>query len=686
MSDPGTESLLDTAILRSLLTESSLGFQVVDPDLRVVRFNPAAAGVRGAVGREAIGLRLRDLAPRLVDDAAEQMLYDVLDTGRTVIDAEVAGCPPSDPEHRHVYEVSLFRLQDPAGRVLGVLIASTDVTERHRAQARVDLLIEASRRIGSTLDVAATAGELAEVAVPELSDMATVDVLDDVLRGDAPPPGPMDPQTVLRRAASQPATATVARSVSTVGEATLPHSSSQTRHLAEMAPCLVPHLEVTTERPMDDPNREELIGQAAHSLMVVPLTARGVALGLASFYRTTTIDPFDEDDLALATELTGRAAVCIDNARRYTRERNAALILQRSLLPQVLPDLSAVQVAWRHLSQHAGGDWFDVMPLSGARVALVVGHVPGHGMHAAAVMGRLRTAVHTLAAQDKAPDELLAHLDDLVAGTFADQAPGDSPLMERAAGATCVYAVYDPISRRCTVARAGHPAPLIAYPDGRVDASEVPTGPPLGSGTPSYETLELELPEGTTIALYNEGLARADTGAPQREPARLRHALANPFRALDDTCETAIQAGESPRHDEDVVLLLAQTRALDPDQVATWTLPRDHAIVATSRTLASRQLSTWNVEELTFTTELIVSELVTNAIRYGSGPIHLRLIRDRALICEVSDGSSTAPHLRYAHASDEGGRGLFLIAQLADRWGTRYAARGKTIWAEQALG
>lgn len=337
-----------------------------------------------------------------------------------------------------------------------------------------------------------------------------------------------------------------------------------------------------------------------------------------------------------------------------------------------------------------GGDWFDVVPLSGTRVALVVGDVVGHGLHASATMGRLRTAVRTLADVDLPPDELLTHLDDLVTHLTSDDDdpvsadmpdPGDFGEV----GATCLYAVYDPVSRMCTLASAGHPPPAVLLPDGTVTLVELSPGPLLGVGGLPFESTEIELPEGSLLAFYTDGLVEArdhDVGAGLD---RLCQALASPVPSLDVTCDAILKALLPDSRADDVALLLARTRALHADQVAAWALPSDPAIVAAARAQTSRQLAAWGLEEAAFITELVVSELVTNAIRYGAVPIGLRLIRDRALICEVSDASSTAPHLRRARIFDEGGRGLHMVAQLTQGWGTRQTSTGKTIWAEQPL-
>jgi serine phosphatase RsbU (regulator of sigma subunit)/anti-sigma regulatory factor (Ser/Thr protein kinase) len=425
-------------------------------------------------------------------------------------------------------------------------------------------------------------------------------------------------------------------------------------------------------------------------VLSVPIRARGVTLGVATFLRGPRPEPFEPDDVLLAEEFTARAALSLDNARRYTRERTTALALQRSLLPQRLPEQSAVEVASRYLpaSTHVGvgGDWFDVIPLSGARVALVVGDVVGHGIHASATMGRLRTAVRTLADVDLPPDELLTRLDDLVSRLSADADADDGD----DAGATCLYAVYDPVSRTCCLARAGHPVPALVTPDGAVSFLDLPAGPPLGLGGLPFESTEIELPAGSVLALYTDGLIESryhdiDLGFERLRAALSNGALSDQEPSLEATCDNVLAAVLPGRPADDVALLVARTRALDSDQIATWDLPADPAIVADARKKVAVRLAGWGLDDAVFVTELVVSELVTNAIRHAESPIQLRLIRNQTLICEVSDGSSTAPHLRRACALDESGRGLLLVSQLTQRWGTRQTPHGKTIWAEQAL-
>lgn len=360
----------------------------------------------------------------------------------------------------------------------------------------------------------------------------------------------------------------------------------------------------------------------------------------------------------------------------------ADLVLQRSLLSHHRPARLAVETGSRYLPADpqagVGGDWFDVIPLSGARVALVVGDVVGHGIHASAAMGRLRTAVRTLADVDLSPEELLTQLDDLILEEIEE---GIESVGE--VGATCLYAVYDPVSGHCTMASAGHLAPALVTPDGRTRFLTVAPGPPLGVGGLPFEATDTRLPEDSVLVLYTDGLVETRHRDIATGQQLLLKALTRPSPTLETACNHVIKALLPDRPDDDVALLVARTHIMGASHVASWNLPADPAIVATARRRAARQLSVWGLQDASATTELIVSELVTNALRHAHPPIQLRLIHDTALICEVSDASSTTPHPRRARALEEGGRGLFLVGQLAERWGTRHTSTGKTVWAEQ---
>ncbi|GHG52232.1 SpoIIE family protein phosphatase [Streptomyces griseocarneus] len=552
------------------------------------------------------------------------------------------------------------------------------------ARRRLELLSEASTRIGTTLDVSRTARELAEMAVPRLADYVTIDLPEAVLRGEEP----TDPRKDLYR--------TVVHGIREdcpfypAGERVhLRPVTPQLRCLTSGQTVLEPDLRASAGWIAQDPARaQRLLDHDVHSLIAVPLLARGIVLGTASFYRSRDPAPFGDDDRSLAQELATRAAICIDNARRYTREHTMVLALQRSLLPHGFPEQNAVEVAHRYMPAESGvgGDWFDVIPLSSTRVALVVGDVVGHGLHAAATMGRLRTAARNFAELDLPPDEVLTHLDNLV-GRLDREEGGDDPSGDSAGiiGATCLYAIYDPTSQQCVMARAGHPPPALVHPDGTVTFPDLPAGPPLGLGGLPFETAEFHLPEGSQLVLYTDGLVedrRRDFDAALEE---LRRVLAHPNRPPEDTCQ-AVLATVVPEHPaDDIALLVARTHTLDPHRIATWDLPADPSLVSSVRAAVTRRLSEWGLDEIAFATELLLSELVTNAIRYGTGPIQVRLLYDRTLTCEVADTSSTSPHLRQAATTDEGGRGLFLVAQLSQSWGTRYTAGGKVIWAECAL-
>lgn len=658
------------------------------------------------VGADHRLLLANDEARRLLDlppDAEQRHVGDLGLDPRTA-GLLLSGRVATDEVHLagdRLLAVNVRPTEPFAGRPSGSVMTLRDTTElaalsgrAEVARERLQMLYDAGVRIGTTLDVVRTAEELSEVAVPRFADFVTVELLEPVLRGDEPSPA-AGMHTEMRRAAmtgvrtDQP--------LQPVGDVirfvvpTAPMAAALDAGHAVLAPDLNAAM---GWRAQDAEGTRVALDYGLHSLISVPLQARGVVLGMANFWRAAdTPEAFDEEDLSFAEELGARAAVSIDNARRFTREHATAVTLQRSLLPRVLPDLSAVDVAFRYLPAKAGvgGDWFDVIPLPGARVALVVGDVVGHGVHAAATMGRLRTAVHNFSTLDMPPDELLGHLDELIdridqlesreagAGDAVDQEVEETAGIT---GATCLYAIYDPVSGQCTMASAGHPGPALVHADGRVEFPELPTGLPLGVGGMPFEAAGLRLPEGSRLVLFTDGLLEDrdrdfDTGL-----AVLGETLARPGRSPDQACADVLAALLFPSPSDDIALLIADTRRLDPSLIAEWDVPPDPVAVSRVRREAAAQLTAWGLEEVSFSAGLVLSELTTNAIRYGNAPIRVRLLLDRNLICEVSDGSSTSPHLRYAATTDEGGRGLFLVAQYAERWGTRYTDRGKVIWAE----
>ncbi|MEU6372385.1 SpoIIE family protein phosphatase [Streptomyces sp. NPDC046909] len=668
------------------LVQSPCAVAVYDERLRLSRINDAMGEVIGLPEERIRGLRLSEIGGRPQSAELEGHLLRVLASGRA---EDIQTYTRTGGEDRaHAWLARMAPVTDAEGRVRGVCLAAHDFTENYLARERLQLVNEASVRIGTTLDVTRTAQELAEVCVPALADFVSVDLLDPHENGDPPPA--LTAPVGLRRAAHQSVNPGSPEAVVKPGQLEpYPAGSPQADSLVAGRTIVATVASGVLDEWLswDQARSERVQEYGIHSTMSVPIQARGLTLGVAVLTRFRRPDPFTPDDVLLAEEVTARAAVCIDNARRFSRERETALALQRSLLPRSLPRTAAVAAASRYLPAAragVGGDWFDVIPLSGMRVAMVVGDVVGHGIQASATMGRLRTAVRTLADIDLAPDELLTHLDDLVVRLSAEAGGEGSP---GEVGATCLYAVYDPVSRRCTLARAGHPAPVLVPPGGAPESVELPSGPPLGVGGLPFESAELELREGTVLSFFTDGLIESRERDADAGRAQLCDALSSYADSLEETCDrvlnTLLPAGGST---DDVALLLARTRGLPASQVSTWHIPADPALVAPIRKQVVDQLGTWDLLEASFTAELVVSELVTNAIRYGAHPIRLRLIHDETtLICEVSDTSHTAPHLRRAKTWDEGGRGLLLVAQLTQRWGSRHTTEGKTIWAEIGL-
>ncbi|MFJ4002505.1 SpoIIE family protein phosphatase [Streptomyces sp. NPDC090023] len=660
----------DSAVLNALFGNSPQGLFVFDSEQKVTRYNPSGRGVWKLAAEDVVGHDVEEFAPGLESAELRSLMDEVLASGKPVRGMLIRGPSPSDPDRTMAMEVSLFPLPDTGAGSPGLVGVVEDVTERQAAADRLAVLSKVHKTVGSTLDVRTTADELVRALVPAFADGASVDLLDD-----GPASGPLTSGVPLRRIAFVPSdTVTVRRE----GDSRpFPFPTPYTQALNDTEARIVP---VTPDAPWlaADPDMfEPLLRANVHSMIVVPLTVRNTVLGLLTLYRHRT-DPFEDADLDVARQAAATTAAHLDNARSYRREHTVAATLQRKLQPSTTPRLSAVETAHMYLPESAGGDWYDVIPLSGTRVALVVGDVAGHGIEAAATMGQLRIALRTLALQDLETDELLTHLDE-VAAQLAE--PSDAYV------ATCAVTVYNPVSRRCAMVRAGHPAPVIVDPNGSPVAVDVPLGPPLGAGGGRVFTPALiDLPAGTLLAHYTNGLLGAHAHDPAAARRRLAQTLASPARPLRELCDDAVYR-LAPSRDDDAVLLLARTRTLAKENVADWTLPAEPSVVSTARRLVDQQLAVWHLESAAYATGLIVSELVTNAIRYGTGSIQLRLIHDGdRLLTEVTDDNSTSPHLRHARESDEGGRGLYIVMRLSTHWGVRHSHQDKTIWSEQQLG
>ncbi|MCX2183611.1 PAS domain-containing SpoIIE family protein phosphatase/ATP-binding protein [Streptomyces sp. SKN60] len=730
----------DLAASQAIFGQSPFGFLLFGTDLTVKRANRRFATVFGGNADDHRGRTVHDYLPRAEADRMTAALRKVLETGESVTDLEIVGAAPGAKDRRH-WAINLYRVHSGSGRPIGVAGLGIDVTRRYNAareaasaRRNLALLNEAGARIGNTLDLEATARELLDVTVPGFCDLAAVDLYQGLLTGDEAPPGRWgSPQDVgygsgsaeLRRVAvasavpdnpvrvgkprpsgddavpgpvPAPAPGAPAEATGTPAATGLdlccdehPIQVGAVHHYPFNSACAGA---LRTGRVRTVPGAE---GSLVQSTLVVPMVAHDTVVGLAQFSRVKGSEPFGERDRALAVELAARAAVCIDNARLYRREHERALILQRSLLPPGDPEAAGLDIACRYLpgtvGSEVGGDWFDVIELPGHRTALVIGDVMGRGLRAAVAMGELRTAVRTLAQLDLEPAEVLSHLDEIARGLGAPAGAQQSGRAHKARGpelsevylATCVYAVYDPVTRRCTFANAGHLPPVLVEPDGEALLLDVPPGMPLGVGGEPFEEVQVELPEGALLALYTDGLVESRDHPLDEGLSAFRSALTNRGRPLEDVCDHVLSTLDTRHGEDDIALLMARIQGLPSEAVGDWRLPREPRSVGRARELARAQLTTWNLEALVDTVELLVSELVTNALRYGEGEIRLRLLRDRTLVCEVWDAGLVQPRRRRAKDTDEGGRGLQLVGLLSAAWGSRRTPRGKTVWFELPL-
>ncbi|MGD1217201.1 SpoIIE family protein phosphatase [Streptomyces krungchingensis] len=679
----------DAAVVRALFAHSPDELRVFDDQLRMVRVSGPAVPRRDTPRRDAptgppLGEPFVEVCGFAAPEEEAAVARGVLETGVPVVNRLVRSAVRSARLGRRVLSVSFLRLEDPSGAVLGLVTSTADVTERERALRSRALMDAVRTTMGHRLNLGDVCQELAEAVVPAFADTAVVEMVDSAVRGEAPPAVPVGPGVLLRQAAVHGR-----RPASQAGTVhPLPTGTPFSHVLSDLRPRLV---QVDTDRPWraGDPVRALLVEEAeARSLIVAPLVMDDRILGMVTFCRNDLEDPFAQDDLAVASAVCAHAAPCIERARLFMREWITTSSVQRKILPWELPDRPTVELASLHVpGEEGGGAWSDVIALPGARTALVVGEVAGEGVPAAITMGLLRTAVHTLAALDLQPDELLARLSDTTARLVAARAalPPMDPLIHEPLTADCAIAIYDPVELTCTIARAGLPEPVLILPDGTSSTLPVPPGPPLAAvDTAPFPATTVSLPEGSTLAMGTTALAEevmAPTGVlrPLLDDvgdsplSGARDGIAHAYTRRGRTGET--------------LLLLARTRMLPGERVMTRGLPAGPEAAPIARRAARRQLEVWGLDDETaFTNELVVSELVGNATRYGAPPLQLRLILDQMLTCEVSDAAPAGPHVKHARTVDESGRGLFIIASLTEQWGTRYADQGKTVWAEQPTG
>ncbi|MFJ2093722.1 SpoIIE family protein phosphatase [Streptomyces sp. NPDC087901] len=549
----------DLALSVRLVDQSPIGLAVLDGNLRYLAANPALERMDGLSAAEHLGRRVEEALPFLDSDTIEAAMREVLGSGVPQVSHEVAGRTPAEPDTDRAWRVSLYRLDDSGGRVLGIAVSLIEVTDRYRAAAeaerarhRLALIADASVRIGTTLDLEQTALELAEVTVPELADVAAVDILDSVLQGR---PGVTEGPLLIQ------ALAVVAARPNPVVEAADPpgHAAQYgadrliTRCVRTARPVREPYLDAALlARIARDSRSAALLAQAgAHSYLAVPLIARGEVLGAIDLIRTDNPLPFTEDDEVLACELAARAAIGIDNARLYRQQRETALTLQRSMLPRDHHDPEGLEVVSRYQPAasryEVGGDWFDVIGLRHGRTALVVGDVMGSGINAATTMGRLRTATQTLSRLGLQPAEVLGHLDEITADL-------DPPF------ATCVYAVYDPAAGRCRVSTAGHLPPVLIPRGGAPRLLDLPAGAPLGVGGVPFSDVDFPLGPGDRLVLYTDGLVETRDDDIDSRLETLLGLLRDPDPSLEESCDRLLRELRDPQGHDDVALLVARAR------------------------------------------------------------------------------------------------------------------------------
>lgn len=738
---------VERALFESLFDQVPVGIAIYDTERRYLLVNQAFADYNGIPPQEHIGLLPEDVNPNL-GDAVALLQQQVLETGEPVVDKLVKTATRStEPGTWRYWSISYARLQTEDGRVLGLTAIATDVTERQKASERersaherTALLNAANSRIGTSLDIDRIAATLADVAVPQFSDATTVYLLDAEKPSGGAETGtrPVAAIAYSALAAGESADqalhmhAVAARGQTAISETGTTSQKKRSRlrgsnrGIPPIEPGTALHECIASGRAqflrLEDPGRQpphtpdadrhghdaKDTGRAERSI-VAPLKARGSLLGAVRFTRATQRDEFTLVDLETAEELAARAAVAMDNARLYMRERDTALMLQRSLMPQRFDAVDGTQVAFRYrhgaAGAQVGGDWCDVIPLPCRRVAFVVGDVMGSGLSAAGIMSQFRTAARTLAQLDLSPALVLRELDELA------RSMSESHL------ATCIYAVYDPVIGECTLASAGHPPPVLATSGGGADLVGLSPGAPLGLGGQRFEERALTIEPGCALALYTDGLVEGrdrdiESGIDELLGAISKSApvgLGSPSgatgfavadgRRLEAACDAAFEALIGPHRSDDATLLIASLGRLPENQVASWVLTSQPTVAARARELVRRCLHEWSAEEavanaddsglsplvgdVADVVELLVSELVTNALRYGRGPIGLRLLRGAdTVVCEVSDELEAAPRLRTVQHGEEGGRGLYLVDQLSLDWGTRTTAHGKIVWFE----
>jgi hypothetical protein len=669
----------------------------IDYDGRIVQHDRNAATILARKPEDLLGAQLIDLTPasgQANSHAARQSdgtaavagLLEAIRSdreGSAMLTIDTRDGPPAEA----VVTVHPMRAAGTSLAALALLRIPAHREERFVDPAfmRRLMLDDTFTKIGDTLDIDDVARVLLDALVPHFANAAGVLLLESLIGDDELPSHGPDGSLPLRRIAllhdrKDPAW----EATFPTGEILrYPLKSPYYRCMDTGAPVLEATISKSQATDLAKAWRRKPVAKllSGASMLLLPLIARGTILGFLACTRQEGFRRFDAYDVEIGMDFASRAAVFFDNARRYSREHATALTLQRSMLPTGLSYPSSVEVRHRYLPGskliEVGGDWYESIALPGGRVALVVGDVAGHGVRAAVTMGRLRTAIHTLAMLELPPADSLQQLDELM-HTLGEREPHF---------ATCAYAVYDAVSGVCEVAVAGHLPPLLVHPDGSNELLDVPPAPPLGIGDGEVESRQFKIEDGSLFVLYTDGLVENKGQDISDGLARLRGIFGpgSPNRPLEDLCKATLDGVYSDHQRDDIAVLIARLRRLPEDRYASWTLPPKLTSVREARSVLAEPMKRWDLEDLIPTTELLVSELVTNAVKYSRGDVTLRLVNEKALVCEVLDNSGALPRLRQANGEDENGRGLQVVRQLSQRWGSRRTATGKVVWCEQPL-
>ena len=601
-------------------------------------------------------------APLVARDGRNLGLIQLSD--KAVDQEDVTGDFTAEDEH---LLVALAQLASAA-------IENLELRERERlAGQRVDasarslkLLSDASRALAETLEVDATLTTITSLAVPVLGDWCGVHLLD--------PAGSLQ---LAAHAADEPGIDMVlggrAERAQDRGGIDLEQaiSSGATRREASLPSPVLEELRSSFPDRAVDPG----------TVLVVPLTAHGRMLGTLTLVRIPG-PPYTDGEAELAEELARRAALAVDNATRYTSERETALVLQRSMLPELRPFAPGLRVASRYLpgaeGLNVGGDWYDLIPLVDGRQGLVVGDVAGRGIAAAAGMGQLRAVVRAYALEGHSPARLLEHVDRFVT-------------MQRTVSfVTCLYAVIDTSARTLTVASAGHLPPLLLDDDG-ARLVEVPTGAPLGTSFGGFQDMTIELEPNTTVLLYTDGLVEERTRSIDEGLATLRAAASRWRRSPEALCDGVLltMSEQRPLEDDTALLAVSLDASLEPDatcDLEAFDLPAEPSSAGAARARLGKILRACGAAPQIDVAKLLVTEVVANAVRHAGGDrIDLTVTVDNAAVrVEVGDEADSDPVPGPAPGiEDPGGRGLMIVDALASRWGyERRLGGGKRVWFE----